>query len=174
VLSICAGDGRDLLGVLKLHPRRADVRARLIELDEGLVEEGRRGIDALGLGNIEFVRADAGETDCYGPIGGLRLVLMCGIFGNLADDDVRRTIEGLPMLLAMGGTAIWTRHRLVPDLTPTIRAWFAAAGFVETAFDTIARTSASVGSNRLAAKGPARPLPPRLFEFIGDGAGGLC
>ena len=33
VISMCAGQGRDLLGVLADHPRRADVRARLVELD---------------------------------------------------------------------------------------------------------------------------------------------
>jgi hypothetical protein len=33
VISLCAGQGRDLLGVLADHPRREDVRARLVELD---------------------------------------------------------------------------------------------------------------------------------------------
>src|SRR4051794_33591872 len=32
-LSMCAGQGRDLLEVLAGHPRRNDVRARLVELD---------------------------------------------------------------------------------------------------------------------------------------------
>ena len=32
-LSVCAGQGRDLLEVLADHPRRADVKARLVELD---------------------------------------------------------------------------------------------------------------------------------------------
>jgi hypothetical protein len=33
-ISICAGQGRDLIGVLADRPRRHDVRARLVELDE--------------------------------------------------------------------------------------------------------------------------------------------
>jgi hypothetical protein len=33
VISMCAGQGRDLLGVLADHPRRADVTARLVKLD---------------------------------------------------------------------------------------------------------------------------------------------
>jgi hypothetical protein len=33
VVSMCAGQGRDLLGVLVEHPRRGDVRALLVELD---------------------------------------------------------------------------------------------------------------------------------------------
>ncbi|SEH03324.1 hypothetical protein SAMN05444920_13542 [Nonomuraea solani] len=31
VVSLCAGQGRDLLPVLAAHPRRAQVRARLVE-----------------------------------------------------------------------------------------------------------------------------------------------
>jgi hypothetical protein len=31
VVSLCAGQGRDLLGVLPHHPRRDDVTARLVE-----------------------------------------------------------------------------------------------------------------------------------------------
>ena len=41
VVSICAGDGRDLLGVVTEHPRGADVRARLVELDPQLAAAGR-------------------------------------------------------------------------------------------------------------------------------------
>ena len=33
VVSMCAGQGRDLLPVLSTHPRRDDVSARLVELD---------------------------------------------------------------------------------------------------------------------------------------------
>src|SRR5437867_2671389 len=45
VISLCAGQGRDLLGVLADHPRRDDVRARLVELDArntALAEERSR------------------------------------------------------------------------------------------------------------------------------------
>jgi hypothetical protein len=174
VVSLCAGDGRDLLGILEHHTRRHDVRALLIELDEGLVHEGRRRIDELGLTRIAFLRGDAGDTNNLGSFNDVQLVLACGIFGNVAEHDIRSTIEGLSVLLAEGGSTVWTRHRMAPDLTPSIRDWFVAAGFEETEFVPIADSSASVGANRLIAKDLARSLPRRLFEFIGDGAGGLC
>jgi hypothetical protein len=174
VVSLCAGDGRDLLGVLEHHQRRPDVRAQLVELEGGLVDEGRRQIVTLGLEGVTFLQADAGDPAGLGTFRDAHLALACGIFGNVADHDIRTTIHGLSVLLAEGGSTIWTRHRLAPDLTPSIREWFVAAGFEETAFVAIADSSASVGSNRLVAKDPTRRLPPRLFEFIGDGAGGLC
>ena len=34
LISLCAGRGRDVIGVLARHPHRDDVRARLVELDE--------------------------------------------------------------------------------------------------------------------------------------------
>jgi hypothetical protein len=41
VISLCAGQGRDVIGVLAGHPRRGDVRARLVELDERNVAVAR-------------------------------------------------------------------------------------------------------------------------------------
>ena len=62
------------------------------------------------------------------------------------------------------------RHRRPPDLTPSIRAWFATHGFDEVAFDTEPGAMFAVGTNRFAG----RPLPwrpdRRLFTFVGDGA----
>ena len=64
-------------------------------------------------------------------------LLLCGIFGNVSDRDIQRTIEAAPALCAAGATVIWTRHRRPPDLTPRIRAWFAGSGFDEIAFDAL-------------------------------------
>src|ERR1700735_4931606 len=41
LISLCAGQGRDVIGVLTGHPRRDDVRARLVELDECNVAPAR-------------------------------------------------------------------------------------------------------------------------------------
>ena len=42
LISLCAGQGRDVIGVLTGHPRRDDVRARLVELDERNVALARQ------------------------------------------------------------------------------------------------------------------------------------
>jgi integrase len=41
VISLCAGDGRDLLEALSTHPRRADVHGLLVELDPDIAESAR-------------------------------------------------------------------------------------------------------------------------------------
>ncbi len=114
VVSICSGQGRDILGVLADHPGRPPVSGRLIELDPtNTVEAARRALEA-GLGRIEVVTGDASVTDAYAGAVPADLVLVCGVFGNIPDDDVHRTIDALPQFCARDATVIWTRHRGPP------------------------------------------------------------
>ena len=166
VVSMCAGDGRDLLGVLTDHPRRNDVRARLVDITPALVGAGRREIARSGLGRVEFVLGDAGTTSAYSGAVPADLVLACGVFGNLPDADVRNIVRHLSDLCAPGATVIWTRGRFAPDLTPALREWFREEGFEELSFDPIPGTTASVGVHRLRAV-PRRFRPGvRLFSFL--------
>jgi hypothetical protein len=163
VVSMCAGEGRDLLGVLVDHPRASDVTGRLIELDSELA--GRAAARApVG---IEVVCGDASTSDAYAGAVPADLVLVCGVFGNISDADVEHTVRRLTSLCAPGGTAIWTRHRREPDLTVSVRAWFAEAGFDEVAFVGSDDFLFGVGAHRLAVA-PA-PFAPgvRLFTFSG-------
>jgi len=167
-ISVCAGQGHDLIGALADHPRRADVSARLVELDPGNLEQARRAAAAAGLRGLELVCADAGLTDSYAGAVPAGIVLLCGVFGNISEADVLRTIGMLPTLCAPGATAIWTRHRNPPDLVPEILAGFERAGF-----DTVALQEGrhlAVGSSRLT--GPPAPFRPgeTLFHFLGKDA----
>jgi hypothetical protein len=97
------------------------------------------------------------------------VVLACGVFGNITDDDISRTVRALPTLCAADATVIWTRHRRPPDLTAAICGWFREAGYVQEAFEGPAGTSFAVGVHRLVgAPEPARP-GQRLFSFVGGG-----
>ncbi len=166
VVSGCSGDGRDLLGALVAHPRARDVTARLVDLTPELVRRGRRRAHRAGLTNVRFVLGDASIADAYMGAVPADLVLFCGIFGNISDADVHRSIRHLPELCAEGATVIWTRGRFRPDLTPAIRAWFERAGFVERSFVTIPGSTKAVGVHRLArTPSPLRP-GVRLFTFL--------
>ncbi|HEU5470133.1 MAG TPA: class I SAM-dependent methyltransferase family protein [Actinophytocola sp.] len=161
VLSMCAGQGRDLLGVLPGHPRRSDVRARLVELDPDNAAAARRA----ALPGVEVVTGDAGDSGAYDGVVPVHLAIVCGVFGNLTDADIRNTVAELPRLCAPGGTVVWTRHTERPDLTPDIRSWLAESGFQEVAFDTEPGFRFGVGTHRLT--GAALPYRPdrRLFRF---------
>ena len=163
ILSMCAGEGRDVLGVLEHHPRRADARGRLVELDPGLAAAAR----AHSPESIEILVADAGTTRSYAGAVPADLVLVCGVFGNITEADMMRAIDLLPTLCAPGATVIWTRHRRPPDVTPSVRHRFAGAGFDEVAFHAPEESMFAVGVNRLVSA----PLPfrddVRLFDFVG-------
>jgi hypothetical protein len=167
VVSMCAGQGRDLIGVLRDHPRRTDVVARLVELDERNAETARAAAREAGLDGVEVVSGDAGISDAYAGAVPAHLVLVCGVFGNISDADIAHVIGRLPEFCAREASVLWTRHRLEPDLTPSIRSWFEQAGFEEIGFEEPEGTMMSVGANRL--RGDPRPLERgvRLFRFVG-------
>ena len=68
--------------------------------------------------------------------------------------------------------------RRPPDLTPSVRGWFAEAGFVEKSFVAPSPYVLSIGCHQLVggadggASGACGTLDPdlRLFDFIGDGS----
>lgn len=130
-VSMCAGDGRDILGVLQTHPRAGDVSGRLVELDEHLVERARASAPPA----MEVFCGDAGHSDSYAGVVPINLLLCCGVFGNIMEADIRNTIHAWPMLCAPQATVIWTRGSFEPDLRPQIRQWIKDAGFKELSFD---------------------------------------
>lgn len=164
---MCAGQGRDVIGVLSDHPRRADVAAVLVELDPRNVEVARAAAAHAALTQVEVLEGDAAVSDIYAPVVPADIVLACGIFGNVSDADVENTVANLSMLCRAGATLLWTRHRGEPDLTPRIRQWFVDSGFEELSFDAPDNASRSgIGAARLLAT-PARFAPGfRFFTFI--------
>jgi len=163
---MCAGQGRDLFGVLPDHPRRGDVTAVLVELDRKNIEVARANAARTGLTQVEIVEGDAAVSDIYAPFVPADIVLACGIYGNISDRDVERTVRSLSMLCRAGGSVIWTRHRGEPDLTPQIRKWFTESGFEELSFDTLDNaTKSGIGTVHLIdAPLPFRP-GYRFFTF---------
>ena len=165
-VSICAGQGRDLIGVLSEHPRRGDVTARLVELDPRNAATARQLAAAAGLTQVEVVTGDAAQTDAYAGLVPASIVLACGLFGNITDKDVARTIRCCAGLCATGGTVVWTRGRREPDLIPQICEWFAGEGF-ELLGVSEPGTQWGVGAHRFAGTPAPLPAGERMFTFVG-------
>jgi hypothetical protein len=165
VVSLCAGKGLDLLGVLSSYPAKHRVSGRLVELDSELAAAAGEAAETAGLEGLDVVVADAGLTDSYLGAVPADLVIVCGVFGNISDRDVETTVRAMPSLCRQGGTVIWTRHRYAPDLTPAIRRWFSEAGFVEQAFKSPGPDSFAVGAHRLVQPGVALSVGRHLFTF---------
>jgi hypothetical protein len=149
--------------VLADHLRAADVNARLVELDPRNCDAAR----AKAPPGVEVVCGDASLSSAYAGAVPAEIVLLCGVFGNISDADIIRTIETVPSLCAPGATVIWTRHRREPDLTSDVRKWFESAGFTEVAFEAPEEFIFGVGVNRLA-KPPEPFRESKMFDFLGS------
>jgi hypothetical protein len=167
VLSLCAGDGRDLLGVLDGHPRSSDVSGVMIELDPDLAAVGRAAYASAGLAAIEFRTGDAGDAAQY--VGRKAdLLLVCGVFGNLSDEGVPALAARLAGLCEPGATVIWTRHRQPPDLTLAIRVTLTSIGFTELTVNPVPESWGTVGAARYDGPPVEFDTSRVLFEFRPD------
>ena len=172
LLSLCAGDGRDTLPVLASTPAR--VTAVLVELDPELADTARASAHARGLRDVEVRSTDAGTTSSCADAVPADVLMACGIFGNVTDADVARTVATLPSLLAPSAHVIWTRGCRVPqdpievegDPSEAVRGYFADAGFEEVAFVRPDDAPFRVGVHRWP--GPAAAFEPgvRMFTFV--------
>lgn len=166
VVSACAGDGRDLLEVLAARRDAARVEATLLENDPGNADRAVRSARTSGLRRIDVRREDAGRSDSFADAVPADLVMLCGVFGNIDDQDVRRLVETLPQLCRPGATVLWTRTRREPDLTGLIRRWLATAGFDEVAFTAPDDVLFTVGRHRFIGRPEPLRRGARLFEFV--------
>lgn len=168
LLSVCSGDGRDVLDVLADRSDAERVSGALVELDDRVADRAQARIDAAAAGDrIAVVRADGAKSDIYRGLVPADLVLLSGIMGNISPADIASLVDTAPQLCAPGATLIWTRGAMHPDLGPQIRRWFADAGFTELAcYEQIEGSLMRVGVVRY--DGPPVPLQGgrHLFTFL--------
>jgi hypothetical protein len=163
-VSVCAGQGHDLIGVLADDPDSGRVTARLVEVAPENVASIRARAERAGL-ELEIVEGDAADTTLYEGAVPADLVLAVGIFGNISEEDVFATIRSLPQFCAPGATVLWSRGQHLRDITGRIRGAFTEAGFEETAFHKPEDATFQIGAARY--QGPPQPLrPAHLFTFV--------
>lgn len=166
VLSLCAGDGRDVIPVLVERPTDDRPAALLVEEDQRLAAVAASRAAAEGLDTVRAVVGDAGDPDAFVDVLPVDVLMLCGIFGNIAEEDIQTTVSSVPAVVAPGGLVIWTRGRFNHDLRPRIRHWFVEAGLIEVSFDGDPEPF-GVGVARLPDSGvPIGSSPPRLFTFL--------
>ena len=165
VLSLCSGQAADITAAADGHPRAGDISGRLVELDHHNVETARERVAALGL-RLDVIEGDASTSDAYVGAVPADLVLACGIFGNISDEDVERTVRFLPSLCAPGAWVIWTRHPKDAPLYERLQGWLAESGLERVALETEPERW-GVGLNRLVVDPPPFEPGQHLFTFIG-------
>lgn len=168
VLSVCAGQGDDVLGVVASTRNLGRVETWLVELDSRNAEIARKRIAGGGHADIEVVHGDAGILSIYEGFVPADVVLVCGVFGNIPERDIYITIDALPQLVARGGIVIWTRSRRQPDITPKIRQYFVDHQFSEESFTAPDGDLWTVGVERFVGRPRSLQLSSRMFTFTDD------
>ena len=166
IIDICSGDGRDLLDVLDRYPVKDSVHSFLVELDTRLANESGHTASEKNLQNVTVVNGDASLLSIYKDVSRADLILLCGVFGNISNDDIQNTIEALPQISKQGAKVIWTRHLRQPEVMPTIQDLFRTSGFIEVNIKTTDDQSYVIATYEF--KGSPMPLKndTRLFAFI--------
>jgi SAM-dependent methyltransferase len=167
IVSICGGEGREVIGALEDHPRRGDVRGRLIELDANNAAVARRWANDAGLTGLEVVHGDASRADAYDGLPPADLVVISGLFGHLDDDDQQSTIEFLRQLCRPGGSVVWSFTARKPLRVPKLRRFFAERGFEELSFVTLPGDdlALTVAVSRYRGTRQEFPARPTCFTF---------
>jgi Putative methyltransferase len=110
ITSLCAGDGRDVIGVLASHQRRNDVAACLVELNRQSVAVGLRLTKSAGLEKIvDFRNEDATVYTTYKNSPRSDIVLVCGVWAHVPVHERGQLVDAIACLCKPGGTVIWTR-----------------------------------------------------------------
>jgi ubiquinone/menaquinone biosynthesis C-methylase UbiE len=167
ILDICAGDGRDLIEVLDTYEHKEFLRGRLIELDPRLAKEAQERAQVAQLpSGLKIIQGDASQTYAYKADIPADLILICGVFGNISDDDVARTIQSLPKFCKHGTRVIWTRNRRAPDRTAATRSLLQENGFDEIKFASTDDDSYGVGMSTFTSSPPNIGDNVTMFRFV--------
>ena len=167
VVSMCAGDGRDVISVLQSHPRRNDVTAWLVENNAQSFAYGLRRTANAGLQNrVTFLNEDATEYATYKDIVPSDILLVCGVWGHVPKNERTQLVHAIACLCKPGGAVIWTR---------SVLKQMARLHEIQSRFDPSTWGSARVSvtpDNKWAIVahqhcGPARRIPERgrIFHF---------
>jgi hypothetical protein len=172
VLSMCAGDGRDVIGVLESHPRKRDAVAWLVEMDQKSVALGvGRATDAGLAGTINFLRGDATDSATYRNVAPGDIVLVCGVWGHVPSDERASLVSSLAALCRPGGAVIWTRGvRRGMERLHEIQAHFSGSCWQELRVSITPDQKWAVATYRYQGPSRALAIDQPIFHFqIGSG-----
>ena len=171
VVSVCCGDGRDLLTALINHPREKDVVAYLIDQERALIESGQDSANLSGIGHqLNFIVGDATLASSYKGIVPADLVLVCGVFGHVLKEDLPKLVQSLGGMCKTGGYVIWTRHAKAWDgeiHVPLINQLFEQTGFEPISFSVTEEGASCIGTYRYKEQPAPLAASSKLFNFTG-------
>jgi hypothetical protein len=167
LISICAGDGRNVIETLRSHARRADVSAWLVELDIQSVAAGRRNAAELGLSrHVNLIHADATDFATYQMLAPADIVVLVGVWGHVSLNTRATLVNSLHFLCRSGGTVVWTRGAAKgPARVQQIRSLFSQSLWTELQFEFTPDMNWVIASYRNVGLSRELPASGRVFRF---------
>ncbi len=167
IISICAGDGRDVIGVLESHRRRSDVSACLLEQNPQSVAAGVCRSTTAGLENtVAFLNVDATAYATYKNLAPADIVLLCGVWGHVPADERGQLVQAVASLCNPGGTVIWTRGVAKGMIRlRQIQIHFAAPAWDQVRLSLTRDNNWAVVTHRYCGPTGKLPASGRIFNF---------
>ena len=169
VISLCSGDGRDLIELLPTHARRADVSGWLLECHESLVETAQQAIHQQGLKTtLHACVADATDARSYATIPPAHLIILAGVFGSVETDEIPRLLRNLQILCAPAAYVVWTQNLYTEEgqhRSVILRQALNTQSFTSVKLLTTPQQRYHIGLHQYHGKPVNLPLDDRLFTF---------
>lgn len=131
IVSVCGGQCREVIGALENHPRKADIRGRLVELDPENAAFAGDWAKRVGMTDLEVYNGDASLPSSYRGLPPVDIVVISGVFGHIDSSDRKRLIGFVRQLLRKDGFVVWTSHSLGGGKSEEVRQHFRDFDFEE-------------------------------------------
>jgi hypothetical protein len=167
LVSLCAGDGRDVIDVLQSNRRRNDVGAWLVELNGQSIADGALHMKASGLEKlVNFIHADATDYLTYQTLVPCDIILLCGVWGHVPVNERALLVRALASFSKPGGSLIWTRGiSRGMDRLNEIQSQFANSSWERVRLSFTPNDKWAISTHRYCGPSLELPASGRIFNF---------
>jgi hypothetical protein len=157
VMSVCAGQGLDIISGFVGDAHTANVDCVFLEYDPRNALEAASNLSVVGLRSYEVRVCDAGLCDSYAGSGRANIMYLVGLISHLSDAEISSLIAAIPNLCSQGAQVIWT----VPKSNPEV-VHMATSKLMEAKFDQVLRTD--IGSVGMVVTSQFMGVPQSRLE----------
>lgn len=124
IVSIGAGQGRDILSVLKERKDNNRIFTYLIDTDMECLDYAKNYAEKNNIINVNVVNIDGSLTENYKDIPKADLIIFCGMMNQKNTEEVKSLANNMKFLCNEDAQIIWSRHGYDEDYSTSFRNVF--------------------------------------------------